>query len=224
MKEINENDDNNNNDKIIQENNNDKEESIKVVLVGESGVGKTSLISLFTSGKVDPDITTTNGATFITKREENIENNKKIFFEIWDTAGQEKYRSLSKRFFHDANVALIVYDITNKKSFDEIKGYWMDFLKENSPENIIKYIVGNKCDLSINQQITEEEAQDYAEKNNAYHWLTSDKEQQRINRLFDDIKKKFLSIENSNNEENGKSKGISIDNQRDNIKERKCIC
>ena len=122
---------------------NDIDESIKVVLIGESGVGKTSIISQFTKGVFNIDLMSTNGATFCTKKKEFKEFKKSISFEIWDTAGQEKYRSLAKMFFKDAAVALIVYDITSKKSFDEIKNYWMNLVKENGPKQIILYIVGN---------------------------------------------------------------------------------
>ena len=111
---------NNMNDNKDQDNDNDNEESIKVVLIGESGVGKTTLISQFTKGIFNPELMSTNGATFSTKKNEFIEYKKTISFEIWDTAGQEKYRSLAKMFFKDATVALIVYDITNKKSFEEM--------------------------------------------------------------------------------------------------------
>ena len=113
---------------------NDNEESVKVVLIGESGVGKTSIISQFTKGVFNPDLMSTNGATFSTKKKEFKESNKILSFEIWDTAGQEKYRSLAKMFFKDAAVALIVYDVTSKKSFEEIKAYWMDLVKENGPK------------------------------------------------------------------------------------------
>ena len=110
--------DDNSND---EEEDNDQEESIKVVLIGESGVGKTSIISQFTKGIFNQDIMSTNGATFSTKKKEFKKSKKTLSFEIWDTAGQEKYRSLAKMFFKDAAVALIVYDITNKPSFEEIQ-------------------------------------------------------------------------------------------------------
>ena len=178
---------------------NDIDESIKVVLIGESGVGKTSIISQFTKGVFNIDLMSTNGATFCTKKKEFKEFKKSISFEIWDTAGQEKYRSLAKMFFKDAAVALIVYDITSKKSFDEIKNYWMNLVKENGPKQIIMYIVGNKSDL--NEQITEEEARKYAESLGIPLWFTSAKDSTGIEELFEEIGKKYLSPEFSNNEE-----------------------
>ena len=186
------------NDEESQDNN-DIDESIKVVLIGESGVGKTSIISQFTKGVFNADLMTTNGATFCTKKKEFKEYKKTLSFEIWDTAGQERYRSLAKMFFKDAAVALIVYDITSKKSFDEIKNYWMNLVRENGPKQIIMYIVGNKSDL--NELVNEEEVRKYAESEQISVWLTSAKTATGIDELFEELGKKYLSPEFSNNEE-----------------------
>ena len=180
---------------------NDNEESVKVVLIGESGVGKTSIISQFTKGIFNPDLMSTNGATFSTKKKEFKESNKILSFEIWDTAGQEKYRSLAKMFFKDAAVALIVYDITNKKSFEEIKGYWMDLVKENGPKKVIMYIVGNKTDLSDQEVVNEDEARAFAENENVNFWLTSAKNSTGIDELFNEIGNQYLSPDFNNNDE-----------------------
>ena len=177
------------------------EESIKVVLIGESGVGKTSIISQFTKGVFNQDLMSTNGATFSTKKKEFKDLNKTLSFEIWDTAGQEKYRSLAKMFFKDAAVALIVYDITSRKSFDEIKNYWMNLVKENGPKQIIMYIVGNKCDLSEKEAVIEDQAREYAENQHVSFYLTSAKNSIGIDELFDEIGKKYLSPEFTNSEE-----------------------
>ena len=179
----------------------DNEESIKVVLLGESGVGKTSIISQFTKGLFNQDIMSTNGATFSTKKKEFKEQNKILSFEIWDTAGQEKYRSLAKMFFKDAAVTLLVYDITNKDSFIEIKDYWMDLVKENGPEQVIMYIVGNKYDLSEKEGVSEEEVRKYAQSQSISLWFTSAKDSTGIDELFEEIGKKYLSPEFTNSEE-----------------------
>ena len=114
---------------------------------------------------------------------------------------QEKYRSLAKMFFKDAAVALIVYDITSKKSFEEIKNYWMNLVKENGPKQIIMYIVGNKCDLSEKEAVNEDEVRDYAINQNVSFYLTSAKNAIGIDDLFDEIGKKYLSPEFNNSEE-----------------------
>ena len=127
--------------------NNDKvEKSVKVVLTGEAGVGKTSIIYRFVKEAFDPNLMSTNGATFSSKKIFYKEKKTELCFEIWDTAGQERYRSLTKMYFKGASIALIVYDITKKKTFDEIQNYWMNIVKENGPKDIIIYLIGNKLD------------------------------------------------------------------------------
>jgi small GTP-binding protein len=178
-----------------------EEESIKVVLIGESGVGKTSIIAQFTKGLFNQDIMSTNGATFSTKKKLFKNSNKYLSFEIWDTAGQEKYRSLAKMFFKDATVALIVYDITNTKSFNEIKDYWLNLVRENGPKKIIMYIVGNKCDLSDREAVKEEIAREYAKSENVPFWLTSAKDSIGIDELFEELGNKYLSPDFNDNDE-----------------------
>ncbi len=113
---------------------------VKVVLIGESGVGKTSIIYRFINNTFEEGLETTTGASYAGKDMVFKDyQNKVLKFEIWDTAGQEKYRALSKIFYKDASIAILVYDITNEDSFEEIKNYWIDQIKECAPKNI-----GNK--------------------------------------------------------------------------------
>jgi small GTP-binding protein len=206
MKESNDNDDN-----LLVKYPDETEVRIKVVLIGESGVGKTSLISQFENGKFDADVTPTNGATFVTKRIELEEEKKGITFELWDTAGQERYRSLSQMFFKDANAALIVYDITNEKSFKEIQNYWVGFLRENGPRDIIAYLVGNKFDLSGQAVVDEKNAKEYAEEQDIVYWATSSKDPRTVSELFRDIGKQYLSPRYSNSEENKERKKREVE-------------
>jgi small GTP-binding protein len=108
----------------------------KVVLIGESGVGKTSIINRYTSNTFKSQMMATPGGNFVTKNIIMEEENKSIKFEIWDTAGQERYRSLAKVFYKNATVCVLVYDVTRKSSFEELKNYWVKEIKENSPEDI----------------------------------------------------------------------------------------
>ena len=119
----------------------DEKEAIncKVVLIGRSTVGKTSIISRYTTNIFKESLMTTPGANFITKKVEFPEDNETIKFEIWDTAGQERYRALAKVFYKNAAACILVYDITNKASFEDIKTYWIPELKENTQSNISKY-------------------------------------------------------------------------------------
>ena len=110
----------------------------KVVLIGESGVGKTSIISRYTSNIFKSQLMATPGANFVTKHVVMEEQNQVIKFEIWDTAGQERYRSLAKVFYKNAAVCVLVYDITRKASFEELKNYWVKEIKDNTPQDISK--------------------------------------------------------------------------------------
>ena len=110
----------------------------KVVLLGESGVGKTSIISRYINNTFKSQLMSTPGANFVTKNVIMEDENQSIKFEIWDTAGQERYRSLAKVFYKNAAVCVLVYDITRKTSFDAIKNYWVKELKENAPKDISK--------------------------------------------------------------------------------------
>ena len=103
----------------------------KVVLVGEAGVGKTSIIQRFITNSFNPGQRTTGGANFIEKKLEFKDLNQKIKFEIWDTAGQEKFRSLARVFYNNASVCIMVYDMTNKKSFEELKNFWSEDVRNN---------------------------------------------------------------------------------------------
>ena len=170
-------------------------ECFKVVLVGESGVVKTSIITQFIDQTFQEDQQSTTGGTFSTKSV-ICEGGKILKFEIWDTAGQEKYRSLTTMFYKDANAAVMVYDVTRKESFDEIKNYWSNQIKENSPENIILVIAGNKSDLIEQETVDEEEARNFAKELNAIFISTSAKSSEGINSLFEEIAKKHTGSTN----------------------------
>ena len=113
----------------------------KVVLIGESGVGKTSIISRYISNTFCSVLTSTPGASFTTKTVYLPEFKQSIKYEIWDTAGQEKYRALAKVFYKNAAVCILVYDITRKKSFEELKNYWINEIKANSFPNLSKIFI-----------------------------------------------------------------------------------
>ena len=168
-------------------------ESFKVVLVGESGVGKTSIITQFIDQTFQEDQQSTTGGTFSTKSVK-CGNNKTLKFEIWDTAGQERYRSLTKMFYKDANAAVLVYDITRKDSFEQLKSYWAEQIKE-CPENIIVVIAANKNDLIQKEEVDEEEARKFASDLGAIFVGTTATQVESINELFIEIAKKYTGSE-----------------------------
>ena len=127
-------------------------QTCKVVLLGESGVGKTCIIARFINNTFEENLISTTGASYAGKTMTFDEfGGKSIKFEIWDTAGQEKYRSLTKIFYKDAGAAILVYDITRQDSFDEIKKYWLQQIKEFAPKDISKkkYIFNNILKLFL---------------------------------------------------------------------------
>ena len=114
-----------------------KSEICKVVLLGESSVGKTCIITRFVDDEFDKEIISTTGASYANKTLKFKDyNNKEILFEIWDPAGQEKYRSLTQLFYKDASIAILVYDITNEESYNELKNYWVNQIIEFAPKDI----------------------------------------------------------------------------------------
>ena len=116
---------------------NEDEILIKLIILGESNVGKSSIIECFIKEKFNQNIRATVGLTYVSK-EFNIDGTK-IKYEIWDTVGQERFRGISKNYYNSAKIGLLVYDITSMNSFMEIKNYWLDEIKQNSNEEISKY-------------------------------------------------------------------------------------
>jgi small GTP-binding protein len=164
----------------------------KIVLLGEAGVGKTSIITRYISGSFSQIVMTSTGSSFVAKKIE-IEDKKKVKLQIWDTAGQEKYRSLAKIFYQSAAVAVLVYDITLKKSFEQIKEYWVKEIKENAPEDIIIAIAANKSDDYLNQEVTIDEGKELAKSLDALFICTSAKLGNGIDDLFKLSGEKFLN-------------------------------
>ena len=171
-------------------------ETLKIVLIGESAVGKTSLISQFIDQVFQDDQQSTIGGTFSTKTIQ-CGNGKILKLEIWDTAGQERYRSVTKLFYKDANAALLVYDISNKYTFEELQNYWIDQVRDSSPKDIILAIVANKSDLIESEQVDEATAREFAKDNGALFALTSAKTTAGVESLFLDIAKKYTGTDSA---------------------------
>jgi Ras-related protein Rab-11A len=143
--------------KIEEVNSNEVKEDykLKVVIVGDSGVGKTNLIKRFVSNTFTPNSKATVGVEFISK---SYRINNQVFkIEMWDTAGQERYKSITAAYYKGAKGALIVYDTTQKTSFENIDK-WMAEIKDKSSKDMKLMIVGNKTDLKDERQVKTEEA------------------------------------------------------------------
>ena len=197
----------------------------KMVLVGESGVGKTSIIHRYLYNEYDDNRITTSSPEYKNKILEYPEYNKSITFDIWDTAGQEAYRSVTRNFYINAAIGLMVYDIRVKDSFENIKTYWSEQLKEYGEENIILAIAGNKSDLFEDQKVSEKEVKKFAESIGAIFELTSCKENIGINELFYECGKKYLEVNKLIGKDNkGNNENLKIDGKDNNGKKGKKKC
>ena len=173
---------------------NEKPLSIKVVLLGETAVGKSSLISRFVNENFYSNFVPTMSGCYSAK---NVTiKDKKIKFEIWDTAGQEQYRSVMRMFYKDAAVAILVYDITRKDSFEEIKNYWYKEVIYNSPEDIIIAIAENKSDLYEYEEVDKKSVDEFCHNINCIHRRVSAKTGIGVDDLFTRIGVKILDPEN----------------------------
>ena len=137
----------------------------KLVLIGDSGVGKSNLLSRFTRNEFNLESKTTIGVEFATKN--SIIEDKVIKAQIWDTAGQERYRAITGAYYRGAVGALVVYDISKFPTFQSMNK-WMKELKEHSDPNIIVMLVGNKSDLKHLRVVKQDDALDFADKNRKF--------------------------------------------------------
>ena len=157
--------------------------NIKIALIGDSGVGKSSIALRFTNNEFDSSYISTGGAAYSNKIIKKF--GETLQLDIWDTAGQERYRSLGKSFYKDAFIVLLVYDITRQESFDNLKNIWYVELERNGEEKPIIAIVGNKIDQYEKENtVDEEEAKKYAGSVNAIFRVVSAKNGDNINDLF----------------------------------------
>ena len=167
-------------------------ESIKVVLLGEAGVGKTCIIKQFIEKKFEQNTDSSLSAQFVSKTIEYVDFAKTLKFDIWDTVGQERFRSIAKIFYKDAHVVILVYDITSKKSFNALNDFWIGEIKNNCNGTPLFAIIGNKNDLYMKQEVDPLDAKDLAKKIGGIFQLTSAKTAEGISQLFDIIGKKIL--------------------------------
>ena len=145
---------------MSNEGKNDYDIIYKIVLIGDSSVGKTNIFSKYLNDEFDPDSKATVGVEFGTK-DFKIEE-KLVKVQIWDTAGQERYRSITNAYYKGAKGCLLVYDITNKSSFESLDR-WLDELKNNGDDDVSIMLVGNKNDLDSDRAISLEDGKKFAE-------------------------------------------------------------
>ena len=193
--------------------NNSNDQEIKVILVGEMGTGKTSLINAAMGVPFKEGEMTTSTASFVTKVIKI--DGKSYSINLWDTIGQEKFRALTKIFIKDSKIVIFVYDITRLKTFEELDKHWFKEIHNILGDDPVLGIVGNKQDLFVKEQVKEEIAEKYAEDKNASFKLTSAKNPLSFNSFLEDLLKQY--IKKSGGKVDG-SVGKKLENNKENNK------
>ncbi|KAL3613459.1 hypothetical protein CASFOL_042722 [Castilleja foliolosa] len=166
-----------------------KRSLLKIILLGDSGVGKTSLMHQYINKKFRPQYKATIGADFVTK-ELQIDDDKLVTLQIWDTAGQERFQSLGVAFYRGADCCILVYDVNVRKSFETLQSWHEEFLKQvdlSNPETFPFVLIGNKVDVDggNSRVVSEKTATDWCiAKGNIPYFETSAKEDYNVDDAF----------------------------------------
>ena len=207
------------------ENNND-ETILKIIILGSSEVGKTSILNRYFNNEFTPNLLSTIGIDFKTKYFKF--DDEKVKFNFIDTAGQEKFRAISVNYLKGTNGVILVYDITKKDTFDLIQG-WIDDINENNKENIGKVLLGNKLDLEEERDVLKDDAQELANKLGCKLFEASAKTGENINEALDEIArttyhyyKKLKESEKRNSIRISSSSQNSNNNNEENNKKKCC--
>uniref|UniRef100_K3X3H4 Uncharacterized protein n=1 Tax=Globisporangium ultimum (strain ATCC 200006 / CBS 805.95 / DAOM BR144) TaxID=431595 RepID=K3X3H4_GLOUD len=202
----------------------------KIVLIGDSGVGKSNLLSRFTRNEFNLESKSTIGVEFATKS--IVAEGKTIKAQIWDTAGQERYRAITSAYYRGAVGALLVYDITKHVTFENVER-WLKELRDHADANTVIMLVGNKSDLRHLRAVSTEEAMAFAEKNNLAFIETSALEATGVDTAFQRIlteiyklmsRKTIQAEENATSLPSGDNIVISSDTADDKKKKKKSAC
>lgn len=165
---------------------NDSVREFKIILIGSSSVGKTSIFNKFLTGNFPLNVKSTINVEFKTKILK-INNNLYAKLILWDTCGSEKYRAVTRLYYKGANGIILVFDLTNQKSFDELKSIWLRDIKNNTDQNVQIIIVGNKQDLIENRKVSESMAINFCKENGYKYIEASAKEGTNILKIFEEI-------------------------------------
>ena len=181
---------------------------IKFIIIGDSSVGKSNIVLKYANNKFSDDYQATIGVEFGSK---TIEVKKKLFrIQIWDTAGQENFRSITRAYYKNCACAILTYDITNYKSFENIKT-WLNEATNESPSTAIFMLIGNKCDLAAKRVVQRSEAENFAAENGLTFLETSAKTGEGIEEAFRRAAEIILDkIENDEYDLSSESCGVKI--------------
>ena len=169
----------------------------KIITVGNSTVGKTAIIKRFISNKFDENMLTSLGMN-VSPKKIKVKDGEEVTLKIIDTAGQERYKSLGKNYYKNADGVLFVFALNNSESFEDISK-WIEIFEEsnNNPKNIIKYLIGNKNDLEEEIEVKEEDTNKFLENNSdfTYKSISAKKEDNCVNDLFQEMAERMYERE-----------------------------
>ncbi|MCL7025437.1 hypothetical protein MKW94_021493 [Papaver nudicaule] len=165
----------------------------KIVLIGDSAVGKSQILSRFARNEFSLDSKATIGVEFQTRT--LVIQHKSVKAQIWDTAGQERYRAVTSAYYRGAVGAMLVYDITKRQSFDHIPR-WLEELRGHADKNIVIILIGNKCDLESQRAVPTEDAKEFAQKEGLFFLETSALEGSNVESAFSTVLTEIFNIVN----------------------------
>ena len=204
------------------ENNQEYDYLFKLLLIGNSSVGKSSLLFRFVENVWDDNFVPTIGVDFKLKTLEV--NGKKVKLQIWDTAGQERFKNITASYYRGGNGVLVVYDITDRESFENLNS-WLIEIEKNANKNVYKLLIGNKCDLEEKRKVTYQEGKDFATSNGMQFIETSAKTAAKVQEAFELLTNEI--IKTSMNKEKGmekKDKAVHLSSGTSDISTKKSGC
>ena len=195
----------------------------KVLLLGNSDVGKSSLLLRYVDSVWNDAFVPTIGVDFKVKT--LTINEKKVKMQIWDTAGQERFRTVVSTYFRGAHGILLLYDVTNRDSFKNLES-WLIEIEKNAKEKVLKILIGNKCDLTDDREITSDEGKAFALRNGMEFMETSAKMNTNVSEAFETLGKlmiEFNSKSNTTPQKNNQNKNLKASSGMD-LKTKKGCC
>ena len=196
------------------------DETVKIITLGESSVGKTSILAKYVDDIFDINMISTLGVDF--KRKTEIIDNKQINIKVWDTAGQECFRNIQKIYYHNTEGVLLVFDLTSRETFEQLN-YWFENIKIECPKDVAICLVGNKSDLKDHIDVSDEDINEYLKKNNNPKFFkTSAATGENIKEVFQYISREIMEKKKEEKQNNTKRIQVVKTNMR--RKKKKTCC